>query len=114
MENNWEPRIGQKVVALRDGQYSNVKKGDVFTVKGVLKCCAWSIDIGHIIPPDKTHVYCHKCHKTLSYTDGIRWFAAEYFAPIEEKYSKSLSQELAQQALKETIEIDVPLKVLEN
>lgn len=110
MENNWEPRVGQKVVALRDGTLTNMKKGDVFTVLGVKKCCSWSIDVGLILKAASVH--CWKCRQTLSYQNQQWWFSAYLFAPIPEQYA-DMTSEIAQQFKEHPDTVDQPVKVLE-
>lgn len=109
MENNAPFRVGQKVVALKDSVCGYFNKGDIFTVAGIRKCCQWSIDVGCIIGSQFFRQVCGDCHMLHGYSGDIRWCAAKCFAPYN-PYSNSVSKQLAEEAIKQPIETDVPVK----
>jgi hypothetical protein len=110
--NNWEPKIGQKVVSLITGY--KITKGDVFTVIDVIKGCHTTfIDIGIISEVNLT-LKCNQCGSLLHLIDGKPFCPeAKCFAPIN-PYSNSISLELAKEAVKENIEVDVPMREVVN
>lgn len=126
MENNTAPfEVGDEVVCVDDSfpdgdayfdMSKYIKKGGKYSVFGVEKapCKCWLIDVGirDNNSPDGW-VLCTFCNDIYWESGPVAWVSASRFRKIL-PYSKSLSQELAQQALKEIIEIDVPLKVLQN
>ncbi len=79
--------IGQKVVCIKTKSsfdfFGNpchlIKKGDVFTVQGISKCCKWVIDIGK---RDNRMCACEHCGHYFG--KGIVWANAKFFAPREE------------------------------
>lgn len=114
--NNWEPKVGQKIIALVDGDAlpKPVKKGDVFTVLAVRKmCCAWHVDVG-LLSPKTVKMIC-KFHGTpMNLVRGeCLWPESRVFAPIN-PYSNSISLELANKAMEERVEVDGPVREVVN
>lgn len=97
--NNLPPfYVGQKVVQLVDGVFTKTKKGDVYTVKELLRfpCGCWTVDVG--IKSTKPKVACNLHNDSREFTNGIRWVNSMFLAPIEENfqsisYSKILEEE---------------------
>lgn len=69
--------VGQRVVAIADSRTPGMfKKGDVFTVKGLMYCCEWNVHFGDV----DVSRYCEKC---MDYLPGkFTWSSAKKFAPI--------------------------------
>lgn len=119
MENNTAPfEVGDEVVCVDNTNYTisshiiPLKKGNTYPVLRIRQCLCglWKIDVGIMVAPTSLSSAC-ACRRLAP--DRRWWFNATRFKKTN-PYSQSLSQELAQQALKETIEIDVPLKVLQS
>lgn len=112
--NNWEPRVGQKVVALVSGDAlpAPVKKGDVFTVLAVKKlCCCWHVDVG-LLSPKTTAMKCRHHGTLLNLVAGEKlWPESKVFAPLIEY--PDLTAEIAQQFKEHPDTADVPVKELE-
>lgn len=85
--------------------------GNHYKVTGVYKtCCNWVVTVG--IRSWVMATVCSTCKKAYP-TVGEWHFAAFRFKKIESnRYSNSVSKELAELALKERIETDVPEKVI--
>lgn len=112
MENNWEPRVGQKVVALRDGR--DVRKGNEYTVLSVSKLCShFVIDVGIKVPFD-CQITCTHCGTFGNLKAGDPWtVTSSMFAPISEQYA-DMTAEIAQQFKEHPDTVDQPVKVLET
>lgn len=121
MENNWEPRVGQKVVCidLTNSKYvvthkpvNALKLNHEYTVLGVKKsCCNWVVDIG-IKNPGAGSRLCTDCGKPNPY-EKKWWFASFRFAPISEQYA-DMTAEIAQQFIEHPDKADQPIKILET
>lgn len=112
MQNNWEPRVGQKVVALKSTD--TFKKGEEFTILGVSKPCKhFLLDIG-VKMPFSTMCHCVYCGFSEFVLEGMPWLAASYlFAPISEQY-EDMTSEIAQQFKEHPDTVDQPVKILET
>lgn len=74
--------VGQRVVAVRDSISGKWKKGDEFTVRGLLPYCHGNaIDIG-FKKPYLTGTKCEHCSQRVNPPDAIDWCKAKCFAPI--------------------------------
>jgi len=114
MENNWEPYVGQKVVVVNDNGASQLTKGEVRTVSVVEKCnrCG-KVYVGVGTPStDMSIPACSICWGDLNKQRDAMYFSNR-FVPTN-PYSNSVSKELAEQAIKQPIETDVPVKEIVN
>lgn len=113
MENNWEPRVGQKVVALKDTH--SFRKGEEFLILAVTKPCKhFLLDIG-IKMPFSTTCHCVHCGYTDFVFEGKPWLAASYlFAPIISAEYPDKTAEIAQQFKEHPDAVDQPVKILET
>lgn len=89
--------IGDKVVCLKDGKWTPIRKGDVCTVTGLLykNCCpastGWFISLAEYNSNKLS-----KCPTCL--TDSTifgQHFLAKYFAPIQPMY-ENMSKQIAE------------------
>lgn len=113
MENNWEPRVGQKVVCILNHRKGVVVVGDQATITGLKKCgCGMQlIDIGLKVGP---HGEMHnQCGTWLSDKGGPFWLGKILFAPIPEQYA-DMTAEIAQQFKEHPDTVEQPVKVLET
>jgi len=115
MENNAPFYIGQKVVALKDGKRGGIKKGDVCTVVYQVqctKCKVWVVGVAEAVGyAEGSGCKCGQPVWHLGYKNYCG--NAKCFAPIN-PYSNSVSLELAQEAVKERVEVDGPVKEVVN
>lgn len=100
MENNAPFEIGQRVICIKDNwanhyefSTSEIKKGGVYTVT----------HIEYIMWTSEWYI------KLVEEPDNTKNYLAKKFAPIN-PYSNSAIKELAEEAVKERIEIDVPIR----
>jgi hypothetical protein len=86
MNNNWQPRIGQKVVALRSGDHS--KKGQEYIVLSLIKCSKCGMwYIGHTVCEDRIVINDKfPCCSIKVRTAGFYYGASTRFAPLPEQY----------------------------
>jgi hypothetical protein len=117
--NNWEPRIGQTVVALQTIQNcAGVKlvKGEKYTVLSKYQCPAcgkWHANIGLYCKYESwMGNECAFCDHATPIYDYILVYT-NVLAPIN-PYSNSVSLELANEAIKERLEVDGPVKEIVN
>lgn len=115
-ENKSTPpfKAGQKVIALVGGPDDYIHKNNVYVVNDCIqpcKCGFWVVDIGLSNHFNEAGCRCPEC-LTIQDTRA-RYLFAKYFAPIN-PYSSSVSKELANEALKERVEVDGPVRVLQN
>jgi hypothetical protein len=102
--------IRQKVVCLRDGKTTPIKKGAIYTVEDLNynSCCkkasGWFVRLAEL--PDMRQRCCYVCDAECK-TPGL-WLHEKAFAPIETQYT-DISKELAD-SFKDTDE--VPDKIL--
>ena len=116
--NNWEPRIGQKVVALGTAFDNSIKKGNHYTVAVVFKCprCG-SFHIlleGLFAHPGEypSNYECECCDDPI-YKANLIGGASKYFAPVPPAY-ENISKELAEKAMEVKTETDVPVREVVN
>lgn len=97
--NNLPPfYVGQKVVCIQSHSRGHFKKGDVFTVKSVLKpCCNWTIDIGFRSSYDLMRC---SCLNTYPYNGH---YLAAAFRPLEELKPPLLTFEKIKEVEKEEL-----------
>lgn len=112
MENNWEPRVGQKVVCLVDMECGLLKKGDVVSVNKKKKCACgrWMAETGDILPFDIHE--CSSCSIVLGSKGDLIFWDTCIFAPLPEQYA-DMTSEIAQQFKEHPDTVDQPVKVLE-
>lgn len=116
MENNNAPFNSEdKVIALEDSTVCfEIKKDMIFTVKDCRKtsCCnRWFVCVG--IKSKPAPGICLKCMSRQFEPTGFLYHNHFIFAKIN-PYSNSVSKSLAEQACKEVIEIDNPVKEIVN
>lgn len=114
MENNWEPRVGQKVVALNDNNSDyGILKDSVQIVDAVEFCCpaaGFRMALKGIVDPHQARRGCASCHKHLA---NSLFLQAINFAPISEQY-EDMTSEIAQQFKEHPDTVDQPVKILET
>lgn len=86
--------VGQRVVAVKDNIDRLFKKGDCFTVTGIIKsvckCNDWDVNVG--ISKVSNSLECTVCKTIWENTTKYAWFSFRRFAPIEENF-QSISLE---------------------
>ncbi len=78
--------IGQKVICIKDHSQGVVKKGEIYTIKGITKCVSCrevSLDIGIIY---SLPTYCADCEIIISI--GSRNIYSGLFKPLKEQEYK--------------------------
>lgn len=113
--NNWEPVVGQKIIALKTkgNQLGNqIIKDDVYTVSQRIQfdgCGTWFVDIG--MRCDSLGLGMCECGKFVPahILGDIVWVFIGFFAPYN-PYSNSVSHELAEKAMEVKPEVDVAVK----
>lgn len=119
MENNWEPYIGQKVVALEssvNADNQKLVKGRTYTVEYTVKCpCCGRVNVSVVeIPPRKSVITKATCANCLIEIHPVRCFiSSSWLAPVNPAYADCTS-EIAKQFKEHPDTVDVPVKVLEN
>jgi transcription elongation factor Elf1 len=117
--NNWEPRIRQKVVSLESATNffgKKIVKGNVYTVDVVEKCpkCG-EVNVALIeIPKADVEAFC-TCSNCNRHHIKIHksYVSSTWLAPVAPSY-ENISKELANEAIKENIEVDVPIQEVVN
>lgn len=94
---NWY--IGQEIVCVRSQSQGYLKRGQVFTIKGLrdsfCNCKIVLIDVG--IREKNSHNLCGICNiKSFGQMD-IGWFAESFFAPLE--YNQDAINELLEEPI---------------
>ncbi len=100
MNNNNAPfYVGQRVVAVRDSNCGNIKKGQRFVISEIIpahcSCRRWLVDVG--IVGTNTYNTCYTCHSTMKWKDNTHWKNPAIFAPIDER-TVSIPESLKEQA----------------
>jgi hypothetical protein len=115
MENNAPFQVGDKVIAIKDSNANPaVKKNMIFTVTDCRKttCCdKWFVSVG--IPYPDGVGYCQSCQSHQWDRTGFAYHNDFLFRKIN-PYSNSVSLELANEAIKERVETDSPVKEIVN
>jgi hypothetical protein len=114
--NNWEPRIGQKVKSLITTD--NLNETDVYTVAAVRKCKCGTFHVYikdfPIVVSGIIKTSCMECGGEICGSIpafiSIRSFR---LAPVQPAY-ENISKELANEAIKERVEVDCPVKEVVN
>lgn len=111
--NNAPFRVGQKVVRVGKTARCLGEIGDIRTVLEITqcrKCKDWYIDIGD---RDKEtadiFISVCDCGRQERIKEPIIFYYSSLFAPVEPAY-ENISSELAQEAMKQRTETDVPVK----
>lgn len=105
----------QKVICLKNGNVSKIRKGDVVTVKDIIfkYCCSkgqgWFISLKEY--SSNGNSTCADCYHTIFGKGQL--FMAKFFAPFNPPYSKSTSKELAEKAMNVGDGADQPIKIKE-
>lgn len=83
MENKWY--IGQEILCIKTHSEGLVKKGEIYTIKGLqksnCKCHEIEIDVGVI--GDSSLGECLVCNTTFKKSISIWWFSEKLFVPLE-------------------------------
>lgn len=114
MENIAPFKVGDKAVALEGGPHDYIHKGEIYIIKECIKACLcgfWIVDIGLGNHDYEKGCRCPKCGAIIN--TRTRYMLARFFAPIN-PYSNSLSKQLAEEAVKERVEVDGPVKEVVN
>lgn len=113
-QNNWEPHVGQKLVALAN--VGRFVKGEIYTAAKVYQCKCGTFHVEIVEIPAKSpgsKNFCIDCQTVIeTYTNqaSMRSFR---FAPYN-PYSNSVQKELADKACEPVIEIDQPVKKIKE
>lgn len=92
---NWH--IGQEIVCIKSHSQGKVKKGNIYTVKGITRpCCSILLDVGVRSRSNTTFCTCD----TPLHNNGIWWISESLFAPLE--YDKQAIEELLENTLVKT------------
>lgn len=78
-------RVGQRVVCIEDSETIDITKGNIYTVCRISSCSNCKIekiDVGLALPEGYSGTTCYNCRQSNS--DGIHWYMACRFAPLEE------------------------------
>lgn len=96
--------IGQKVICVKSHSYSDhngVKKGKIFTIKGIRKgCCSIELDLGIVTPDWANLVQCMTCNKYFM-VEPCWWMRDKLFAPLQTE------DELSELTVEEMLEEEV-------
>ena len=93
--------INQEVVCIKDSLSANIKKGTIFTVRGIqstpCKCKGKILlDVGI---REKGRLHCPDCDYVAEIIDDIWWINSIYFRPLEEdKAENEAIEELLKEA----------------
>jgi len=78
---NWY--IGQRIVCIKTHHQGFFKKGQEFTITGLMQgCCHIELDIGITCNHDITQ--CLTCGSLSKATNATAWFREVYFVPLDE------------------------------
>jgi hypothetical protein len=101
MENKWY--IGKPIVAIKNSKDNVIKKGQEFTIKGVMDsfcgCKDGIIDVG--IKANMGTSRCVRCNKTFP-NNYILWKTERLFAPLDQDISELT--DILKEPIKEFIE----------
>ena len=73
-------KVGQKVVCIKNHRANLVRRGEIYTVLRIDRCCKQIINTGVPLRPGILHSKCPDCD-TIHYHEMM--FAARLFAPIK-------------------------------
>lgn len=86
---NWY--IGQEIVAVKDQQQNEFKKGDLFIIRGLrgspCSCCNVNIDVGF---REKVRMTCPCGHTEIT---EVHWYDETNFAPLQTDSEKADMEE---------------------
>jgi hypothetical protein len=106
MSNKWY--IGQTIVAIKNAKYGNIKKGQEFTIKGLMgsdcNCKGVLIDVGipDFSPKIGEKTICGDCGIISPKKDYIMWKVERIFAPLDQDISELT--DILKEPIKEFIE----------
>ena len=100
MSNKWY--IGQPIVVIKNSSCGNIKKGQEFTIKGLMSFCKCNdiiIDVGLLT--NYNLIGCDDCNGEVK-SNGILWKSEILFAPLDQDISELT--DILKESIKEFIE----------
>lgn len=96
--------IGQPIVAITNSKCGNIKKGQEFTIKGIVQCsckCGGSlINVGMQAPFSPST--CYRCGLNVTEKTTVRWKHERLFAPLDVDISELT--DILKEPIKEYVE----------